>query len=216
MLRQRPGCSVNTPGGNASLSVDPDRPPPGQSWQFSWIWIPRGESCFGDEVWSGMHPHLHSPRRGLPGTAAASVRSCDRPHCVRGEGGEVFFLRRLSFVKVVNLILLFLSTAVWFIGRTLLFVSLRSWFCDDSRCLKGIVVRDDFFVPTNKTFVSYLVGTSPTEVDLMAAEFSQKFTAISSGTVVGTWSINVLCNGFNVCDYKNIRYGQKYLDFFTS
>ena len=54
--------------------------------------------CVKDESSSGMHPHLHSPWRGLPGTAAvwfaSCVRSCDQPHSVRWGG---------SWIHVVNI-----------------------------------------------------------------------------------------------------------------
>lgn len=36
------------------------------------VWIRNKSLLLKDEVWSGMHPHLHAPRRGLPGTAAAA------------------------------------------------------------------------------------------------------------------------------------------------
>lgn len=131
-----------------------------------------------------MHPHLHSPRRGLPGTAAApftpSVRSCDQPHSVRWGGSWiwcvsvcVFFSLWAGFVvKLVNLNLSFLL-AIWFIELTVLLASLSgsTWFCDEQRRSKGIVV--EAILHTQTWFPSYHAVTRSRELDLMDAVFSQ-------------------------------------------
>lgn len=46
-----------------------------------------------------MHPHLHSPRRGLPGNSScpaslpvSHVRSCDQPHSVTRGGSWIYLM----------------------------------------------------------------------------------------------------------------------------
>lgn len=141
----KPGCSA--PYGTSCLIQN--RPALlNQSWQFHGL-DPKRRLILKDEFWSGMHQHLHSARRGVPGTAAArlppSLRSCEQPHSVR-RGSSRIYLKCIVFQLVSSFLLWNWSTSICHFYQLFDLSRVQSFsrsgrFCDVQLCSEGTAVK---------------------------------------------------------------------------